>query len=229
MSITAITLTGDRKEAFQLCTRWMSNQTVKPDQWIVVDDGKEPLEIPENIEMDYLRRVPSNKDPQHTMVMNLQLALNGVESEKILIMEDDEYYAPNYIEEMSRKLYEYELVGIGHSKYYHLPSGGFIVHKNMDHASFAQTGFRSTLLSELNKIMEGDQFLDIRLWKEVALHKNSHIFVDTDPLYLGMKGLPGRKGIGVGHVEKIYKNFDKDRSFLKSITNEDFKHYKFLI
>jgi len=40
--ITAITPTGDRPLALALCQQWMDAQTVRPDQWIVVDDGKIP-------------------------------------------------------------------------------------------------------------------------------------------------------------------------------------------
>ena len=43
--ITVITPTGDRPLAFSLCRKWIFNQTIKPDQHIIVDDGKIPMII----------------------------------------------------------------------------------------------------------------------------------------------------------------------------------------
>jgi glycosyltransferase involved in cell wall biosynthesis len=115
-TITCITPTGDRSIPFELCKRWILSQTIKPDQWVVVDDGKTPL-IP-TAEMDYIRRSPTINDPQHTLLLNLQAGLEVVKGDYIIFIEDDEYYASNYIEEMIKKLSEYEVVGIGCSKYY---------------------------------------------------------------------------------------------------------------
>ena len=85
--ITAITPTGDRKLASDLCRQWMQNQTVKPDQWIVVDDGKQPISKPPGA--DYIYRKPERGEPRFTMLLSLKMALSRVKGDKILIMEDD--------------------------------------------------------------------------------------------------------------------------------------------
>lgn len=63
--ITIITPTGDRHEMFSLCAKWVSKQTVQPNQWIIVDDGKIPLCPPTMPFITYVRRVPKIDDPTH--------------------------------------------------------------------------------------------------------------------------------------------------------------------
>jgi predicted SAM-dependent methyltransferase len=218
MTVTVITPTGDRPECISMLRNWMSNQTRQPDQWIIVDDGQAPMTMTGNVQ--YLRREPQPDDPPHTLGINLKAVLPHVTGTVILIMEDDEYYAPEYIATMAAKLENYEVVGIGRSKYYHLPRGQFIRHMNMDHASLAQTGFRRSFLPEFAALLNGNPWIDIEIWKKIGgikgirpvaepgnlsgekvINDRGYLFDDgdTDCLYVGMKGLPGRAGIGVGH------------------------------
>ena len=211
--ITAITPTGDRPVAFELCRRWVEHQTVRPDQWIVVDDGRQPMDpsvLPPFAL--YLRREPGPKDPRHTVTVNIAQALPHIAGEKILILEDDEYYAPGYVEAMARALEGHDIVGLGDSKYYHLPSGGWERWGNMDHASLAQTGIRDSLLGVFaGCVAQGMEkyWLDDRLWKHVQANRSGVrilVFADhEESLYVGMKGLPGRNGICVGHNPGTYR------------------------
>ena len=221
INVTVITLTGDRPEALDLCSRWMRDQTVKPDQWLVIDDGEKPhppvIPAQAGIHIDYIRREPCPDDPPHTMIINMKEAVKHVKGDVIIIMEDDEYYAPRYIEALDEKLEKYEVVGVGRSKYYHLPSGKYLKDCNMDNASLAQTAFRASFLPEFVALLEGDQYVDMRIWKHINATKTlrwndtdtspdrkingrGYIFDDgNEHLYVGLKGLPGRKGICWGH------------------------------
>jgi len=227
-TITAITPTGDRPLAFALCKHWMEMQTQRPDQWIVVDDGKVPLK-PSPM-MDYIRRVPTSRDPKHTLSVNLKTALPHIKGSKVLIMEDDEYYAPNYIEAMAKELDTSEVVGIMQAKYYHLPSGGYVQIGNTAHASLAQTGFKNSFVPKLRQIIDHDKnidYIDMQMWyKSMAEHK-AHLFSDKQKsLYVGIKGMPGRKGIGQGHNPKLYgKHIDSDRKVLREWMPNDYKVY----
>lgn len=242
--ITAITLTGDRPEAFALCRKWIEKQTVKPDQWIIVDDGKHPVERPTGT--DYVYRKPTPGEPRFTMLLNLKMALSRIKGDKILIMEDDEYYHPKYIESMVERLGPYQIVGIGHSKYYYLPTGGYIAHDNMNHASFAQTAFDKTVVPMLEHLLDRkNMFIDIDLWSKFASEgyyrqglcsvfgnvNKGLVFRDLYPcLYVGMKGLPGRSGIGIGHNARTYTKHDiPDRKLLKQWVAEDYHDYLNLI
>jgi glycosyltransferase involved in cell wall biosynthesis len=240
--ITAITPTGDRPLAFRLCREWMANQTRRPDQWLIIDDGKTPIEFDStwfNSVMPGvavgIRREPRRDDPLHTLDLNLKAALPHITGDKILIIEDDEYYAPGYVEEMARRLDQAEVVGICRSKYYHLPTGGYQQIGNVGHASLAQTGFRSSFLPVFGSLIQnGDnsKWPDDKLWRHVqatagkASAIRAQLFVDDQtPLYVGMKGLPGRGGIGAGHKTSMYHATDKDRSQLKAWIPRDYQVY----
>ena len=232
--ITAITPTGDRPMAMSLCQRWMTNQTMRPDQWLVVDDGQVPF-VP-FVPMEYVRREPRAGDPKHTLAINLLQAIPLIKGDKILIIEDDEYYAPNYVEEMAKRLDTGTIAGITQNRYYHLPTGGYYMMHNMGHASLAQTAFTSAFIPTFKGAVEASMFvdfLDIRIWRMAkqslvrsfkfgsrALTTRGRtvgqapkgdlvLFSDADaPLYVGIKGLPGRNGIGMGHNPGMYPNRD---------------------
>lgn len=223
-TITVITPTGDRPLAFWLCQRWMMYQTQQPNQWLVIDDGKTPTT--HIVPMQYVRRKPRADDPKHTLVVNLKKALPLITGDKVIIWEDDEYYAPDYIERMARELDSHEVVGIKRSKYYHLSTGGYLQIGNGRHASLAQTAFRRSFLPELKTLWDGDMSLDMRIWKKAG--GRGHLFDDTaSPLYLGIKGLPGRLGIGKGHDPFLYRNTKDtpDRAKLKAWVPKDYQVY----
>lgn len=216
--LTLITPTGDRPLAFALCQNWIRKQTLQPNQWIVVDDGKVPLKP--YVPMQYVRREPQPDDPKHTLVLNLKTAMPLIKGDKIMIIEDDEYYAPEYLKEMVHRLNQHEVVGIGRSRYYHLPSGNYSRLPNTTHASFAEMAFRSSFLPEFKKFLTGGLYLDIRIWRNID-KKRGLVFTDNGkPLYVGMKGMPGRAGIGIGHDpnHRIYRSHpcDKSRKILKN-------------
>lgn len=241
--LTLITCTGDRPLCFNLLEGWISNQTVQPDQWVVVDDGQTETCVKSNC--DYVRRIPQKTDPKFTILLNIEEAFKYVKGDKILFIEDDEYYAPDYIKEISNRLDKYDLVGIGRSKYYHLPIMRWHKHRNMGHASLAQTGFTNNFFKDAKSCLRGDLFFDIRLWRVVngrdadqrSLPNNVHqsesrdrkglIFDDVEKsLYVGMKGMPGRKGIGVGHKEG--NGYNPDKGTLRNWISVDEDYNKYL-
>ena len=194
--ITLITPTGDRPQALNLCKRWMDNQTVQGFQHVIVDDGHDPYCPPLAASDTYVRREPQRGEG-HTLILNLKAALPHIKGDKIAIIEDDEYYAPTYVETMAGHLDHHEVVGITFAKYYHI-SGRHLRNVNDKHASLAQTAFRASFLPRLATLLDGDVFLDIRIWQ--AVNGGGYLFRDDpDSLYCGMKGLPGRRGIGAGH------------------------------
>lgn len=226
-TITVITPTGDRPLAFRLCQEWMRRQTRRPDQWLVIDDGKTPL-VPET-PMQYVRREARPDDPRFTLDLNMKTALPLITGDKILIMEDDEYYAPEYIEEISRRLDQHEIVGIVHAKYYYLPTGGYYTNTNVAHASLAETAFRVSFLPTFAECVNRGStpdFLDTQLWRRAS---KDGLFLDSErSLYVGMKGLPGRAGMGTGHNPSIgYRNQrdDPDHAMLKQWMPKDYQIY----
>jgi len=237
-NITFITPTGDRPLTFALCQKWVKQQTLQPTQWIIVDDGKVPAT--QTIVMDniyYLRREPQPDDPQHTLLANLKVALPLVMGDKIMVIEDDDYYAPKYAETMAAKLEDDEIVGIYNGRYYYLPTGGNCRAGNERHASLASTAFRRSFLVKFNKLVNTETgALDMRLWRTIKKGDRGHLFLDdSEPLYVGMKGAPGRPGKGGSHTPISWRyqqsSFDVSQELLRQwIPDEnDFNIYRDMI
>lgn len=225
--ITAITPTGNREEAFTLCRKWMSSQTIPIDQWIVVDDGSIPL--PEDLRkgVDYIRREPKQGEG-HTLILNLKEALPFIKGDKILIIEDDDWYGPDYVRTMSQYLSKYSLVGEGHARYYLVPTLQYRRIPNTKHASLCQTGFRKELLPIFEQCFPGNPYLDARFWETV--NTNKFIFTDLEDklkLHCSTKGLRGRKGIGTGHDanSKYYRADDKLSMLIRWVGLDNAKIY----
>lgn len=210
--LTLITPTGGRPEAFMVCQAYMAQQSYKGDvQWIVVDDCEEesPYQAPAHWELLRLRPQPFWHPGENTQCRNMLLALEQVRHDKILIIEDDDYYHPRYLELMSARLQEASLVGEKHALYYNVAWRCYHHCCNESHASLCQTGFTRKMLPEvLRYCQQGIKFIDIELFR--TLEKRC-LYPHTG-YCIGIKGLPGRKGIGIGHSNKGGTTWAPDRN-----------------
>jgi len=220
--ITCITPTGDRPEAFKLTRKWIFSQTRKPDQWIVIDDGKKSMSKELQSDLEYVRREPKDGEG-HTLVLNMKEAVKHIKGDMILIIEDDDWYGPKYIETMESKLQIYDLVGEMLARYYHLVAMKYRRIGNTQHASFCQTGFTKRLLPTFISCLDGDPYIDARLW--AAVKENKFLINDGNDelkLHCSLKGLRGRKGIGSGHnVDAGYYNVDVGLFYLVKWIGEE--------
>lgn len=195
--------------AFALCQRWMKAQTKQPDKWIVVDDGVVPT-FPIVAGVDYIRREPKLDDPKCTLALNLKQALRFINGDSVLFFEDDDYYAPQYIWVMDAVLKcNASIVGIERARYYYLPGPSFYRNANNRHASLAQTMISHKGVKTLREIIEHSDkpFIDIELWKAFVGSPEWSLFNDdADPLFVGIKGMPGRRGAGGGHLPNLYRD-----------------------
>ena len=92
---TIITPTGDRPITFALCCQYVQRQTVPPTEWIVVDDGKEPMSVPSLPWIKYVRR-QNREFPKHSLTKQMVKALQYVTTDRVVIIEDDDWYSPDY-------------------------------------------------------------------------------------------------------------------------------------
>jgi hypothetical protein len=114
----------------------------------------------------------------------------------VLVLEDDDAYLPGHIENIVNALESYELVGERTSKCYNIRSGRYRTLTGGQHASMASVGLRGNALTALKTICgAGKTALDVKLWRSF---KGPKTLLNTQNV-IGMKGLPGRAGIGVGH------------------------------
>lgn len=222
-SVTIITPTGDRPEAFALCERWMSQQQYTGSvQWIVVDDGKRPTTP--TMGQTYLREKPMHR---HSLCRNLRLAIPHITGEFFFVIEDDDYYHPHYLSTMAGRLQHAELAGEFGAKYY------YVKHKSWrhrfeieQHASLCRTGMRRSVLPTLLNCAQGDHpSIDLRLWKQWQGSRLSWIDAEgTQSLCVGIKGVDGRQSRGW----KPAKNATKDPGLkkLQQWVGRDFEEYQ---
>jgi hypothetical protein len=146
-----------------------------------------------------VRREPQAREG-HTLLLNLRLALSYIKGSKILIIEDDDWYGPDYIHTMDKLLDTYDLVGEMKARYYNVPAMKYKRIGNGAHASLCQTGFTKNIFSVFESCLVVDSYVDDRLWKSPNV--KSFLINDEDDslrLHCSLKGLKGRKGIGTGH------------------------------
>lgn len=229
--ITLITPTGDRPKTLALTVQYMLRQVVKFKQWLVVNDGT--ADLPDALtslpEVTVINRVRSKSDPSHTLPINLLTAIPHIKHDKIMIIEDDDWYDQSYLAFMLWLMRDgSELVGQSNSLYYHIPSARYMYCNNTNHASLCQTGFTSRMLNLFEAccnecVRKNSAFVDIKLWQQPAKKQLDKKF----PRYcVGMKGLPGRTSNTIGHTR--HRSFTQDIKYdiLSRAIGEDVALYK---
>jgi hypothetical protein len=172
-----------------------------PLQWIVVDDCDPPTALQvlrgTDLHVVVVRPSPYWQPGQNTLARNLLAAIPEVAHDRVAFIEDDDWYSADYLMVMWQLLEGSVLAGEAPARYYHHPSRQYRVLPNRHHASLCQTGLHSSLLPRLREIClrPSASFIDVRLWEETRL---GSVLLGTAHC-VGIKGLPGRPGIGIGH------------------------------
>lgn len=200
MSLTLITPTGERPEAWALCQRWMARQTYQgPVRWIIVDDGEKAQDVDfwrPGWDVTVLRPRPHWQPGQNTQARNFRAALDIIGPDAwVAIIEDDDWYSPVWLDRVESELEHAELVGQGWNRYFNVVTGAIKEHDNEQHASLCATAFRGAALVEFRRLCEwGPKLIDMHLWRNC---QSKQILGGCD--VIGMKGMPGRGGIAGGH------------------------------
>ncbi len=199
--LTLITPTGDRPWAWTLCQRWMAAQDYPGAvRWIVVDDGPVPQEVTfsrSGWQVEVLRPQPYWQEGKNTQARNLCAAIDQViPGAPVLIIEDDDHYAPDWLSVAAAALEQHELVGETCMLYYNVHYRQWFQHRNTAHASLCATGVRGSALAALRAFCTPQiRYADLELWRGYC--GRSLLFPGAR--VTGIKGLPGRTGICQGH------------------------------
>lgn len=232
MKITVITPTADQPTGMRLLLEYMQRQTMPPGQWIVADDGDERADIlvagvPLGTEQICRRRIPGLSGAQ-SLCGNLLAAIPHVIGDVIIFMEHDDHYAPTHIETMYRQLAGgAALAGDPKQRYYNVSVRAWRDFDNRG-ASLCQTGMTRAMLPQLESVARtcyaGQNIgVDFRLWHSVDKSRWS---LERTNTVLGIKGLPGRKGLGVGHrpTGPLWTQ-DRDLAYLRAMIGADAEKY----
>lgn len=224
--LQVLTPTGARPEAFALCARWMARQTYRGAvRWIVVDDGPEPLSVPdmpENIAVEVVRPEPFWREGQNTQARNLLAGLAVVrDGIPLVIFEDDDWYADDWLDHCAEQLKRAELVGECRARYYNVATNRGRQLRNERHASLCSTAMRGKAIQTFRKACQRrPKFIDLELWRT---HRSRFLF--GGHRVVGIKGLPGRGGIGMGHSKDFAGQSDTDHALLREWVGDDAEVY----
>lgn len=213
--ITLITCTGGRPDAWALCRNMIFRQEgFFPNiQWIVVNDVDDDRALDLFYRKAFYRPgvwldliVPDKKwqPGENTQAANMLAALKKVRGDIVFVIEDDDWYAPDFLAKLHYFIeHRVDCVGLANALYYNVYHRSYKWMHNQFHSSLCCTAFRSHLIPLLQQaIHSGDKFFDVTFWSIVSGQeriKNMLIHEDK-PCCVGIKGLPGRPGIGVGHI-----------------------------
>lgn len=225
--VTLITCTGMRPQAFALCEKMIARQTYKGKlQWIVVDDGTEPVKFTHGA-IEY-HRGPRPWEPHlNTHRFNMEEAIKHIKGDYTFIIEDDDYYSPRYIEAYLGALKAVPMVGEGNARYYHVQIPGYKQLTNPNHAALSQTAFQTKeILPVLKRAVDsGEMYFDMVMWAEARVKGYPRCLFSNSGLSFGMKGLPGRPGLTPSHREKKDYMYDSGHATLKRWLGADASRY----
>lgn len=221
-----MTLTGGRPLAFSLCERWIQAQTVAPDFWTVVDDVLEPTET--TMGQRVIRRKPFWELGQRTLNLNLEAALADPRGDVIVIIEDDDHYGPGWLSAVKEHFTHNPdslIYGEGWTTYYNTQTQRWLRNSNDRHASLCATAWRrdacGQILKLLPRLKRRSPFVDSPIWAVLGTRGRGTI-VDSANV-VGMKGLPGRKGCGMGHdfERSLSWNPDAGGKYLETLVGSE--------
>lgn len=176
---------------------------------------------------DIVHVVTENKDAG--IAANLLACLDRVRDtrpEVYMVIEDDDYYPPDYIARRMCDLAGEVAAGDAITRYYHVPSMSHATLHNHRYASLCSTAFTDEALPVVHRVLQdchsrGEQFIDRILWAELRSAKVSTCLVDRARM-VGIKGLPGRPGAGMGHKARWYSDRDLDGAVLDAWVGREY-------
>jgi hypothetical protein len=133
----------------------------------------------------------------HTLTRNLRAGLQAARNDAIIIIEDDDWYSPDYVQTVIDRLGTQPvmtLCGECPSRYYNVRTRCYRPLHNQSHASLCQTAFRLEMIPLiLGLLREDGPWIDLLIWGAL-----DGVLYESE-LCVGIKGMPGRAGIGMGH------------------------------
>jgi|WetSurMetagenome_2_1015567.scaffolds.fasta_scaffold23034_2 hypothetical protein len=197
--------------------------------WVIVDDG-------ETITTDFIANdfrkgwtiqkiypKPVWQKGQNTQGRNLAAGMKEIKKldpEFIFIIEDDDYYSPQYLDQMMLRKQSYDLIGEKNTIYYNVMNKRWCINGNDKWSSLFQTAFTPNVIPVFDKLYN-EKFIDYVLFRKI---KNINLF-NAGNLGVGIKGQPGRAGIGAGHGYIHNMLLDENMVKLRELIGDDFRYY----
>lgn len=182
----------------------MAQQFDEAVRWVIVDDGRvrQPVSFcREGWTLEVIRPAHRWKEGANTQAANLLAGLAVIDcSESVVIIEDDDAYLPAHLSTMAWALTDCSLVGQRVSLYYNVATRRERSLPGSVHASLGASAMQGEALALLRSVCNNHGTrIDLELWRQF---KGKKQLLETSTA-VGIKGLPGRGGIGCGHRKEF--------------------------
>lgn len=199
--VTVLTPTCDQPTGMAFCEAYLARQTFTGRvQWIVADDGLTPATL--HREAVHLVRPRTAATGAASLCGNLLAMLPHVVAPIVAIVEHDDWYAPTHLERIVEQLQHPGVLAAGddRQRYYNVAARRWQIFLNRG-ASLCQTAFRAELLQPFEEVIRdtlrrNSYGVDAAFWQQVPVSARS---LERTLTVVGIKGLPGRPGLGIGH------------------------------
>jgi hypothetical protein len=138
-----------------------------------------------------------------------------VTGDVVIVVEDDDHYSPRHIEVSIKHLRNHEATGCRTLNYYNVEHRCWISMGNRG-AALCQTAFRASMIGRMLDVSKkcyaaNDFCIDGKFWSGIG--GGTH----DEQTVVGIKGLPGTKGLGNGHRpnSSIRRRWHPDPGFAK--------------
>ena len=241
IDITVITPGGDRPWSLDLLRKYLLRQTFPGSiQWLIISDSRNQKPY-EQIWLQFVLHTLSDARFQNgalhqlphdisslgprSLAQNLIWGLERAQGNAIFICEDDDWYGKGHLMECFYRLSKPKIGAVGTiwQKYYHLPSLSYRTFKNIGSA-LCSTAFHRNLIPIMIEAashcyQHNQKGIDRRFWDSLSLEQKD-IFDPKKNQVIGIKGLPGRAGIGIGHQPRGFEQ-DQDAAILRAWVGDD--------
>lgn len=197
----------DRPLFLENCLRLIKNQTLQPTIIEVINYE------PESDNVDITQRYRRGYE---------KLRNKGLDV--IALMENDEWYSPEYLEIMVNGWVKHgkpEIFGTNYTVYYHIKLFSYFTMHHLTRSSAMSTLITPDM--DIKWCVDEQPYTDIWLWKQLQ----GVTFTPPKIICLGIKHGVGKCG-GMAHVDKLhrYVGNDANKDYLRSVVdNESFNFY----
>lgn len=206
---------GDRPLFLGNCLRQLDTQTIQPDVIKVVDYA------PRSLNADITQRYREGYD-----------ALRNQSLDGIFLIEDDDYYAPNYIDTMLGAWCDAgkpKIFGTDYTIYYNLRVNGYFTMHHPERSSAMSTLVKPDM--DIEWCPDHEVFTDMHLWYKYFPIGEGAVFHPKNHICLGIKHGIGMCG-GRSHTDRLFRYstgdgiIDSSLNFMRAnMTPESFEFY----
>ena len=190
------------------CLKMMNRQTLKPAEILIVDFPATSKAV------DITKRYRVGYESLYSKGFDF-----------IAFIENDDWYAADYLEIMAANWKKYgrpDIFGLRRTIYYHIHQAAWFPMNHITRSSAMNTIIKPNL--KIKWPLDHDPYTDIALWEQL----NGITHSPNKEICMGMKHGTGLCG-GANHTDFMHRyiNLDSDQSYLLSIVdNDSFKFYQ---